>query len=77
MPSHAKEGWAKANLLDVGDVVRAGDEGGCAAEEGVLAGRVHQRLLLALLHGGARKGDVPRVLLGRQRLARQRGLVDL
>ena len=41
------------DLLQVGYVVGARDERGGAAEEGVLSGGVHERLLLALLHGGA------------------------
>lgn len=38
----------RARLLDVGDVVHAGDERGRAAEEGVGARRIHHRVLLAL-----------------------------
>ena len=68
---------ARHDLLDVGDVVGGADERGGAAEEGVDARRVHDRLALALLDGRARKRDVASELLRRQRLARQRGLVDL
>jgi hypothetical protein len=50
---------------------------GGASEEGLLPGGVHQRVLLALLDGGARERDVAGKLLRGQRLARQRGLVDL
>jgi hypothetical protein len=50
---------------------------GGAAEEGLLPGGVHQRVLLALLDGGARESDVAGKFFRGQRLARQRGLVDL
>lgn len=50
---------------------------GSAAEEGLLPGGVHQCVLLALLDCGARERDVAGKLLRGQRLARQRGLVDL
>ncbi len=68
---------ARHDLLQVGHVVGAGDERGGAAKEGVLPGSVHERLLLSLLDGGTREGNVAAVLLGRQRLAGQGSLVNL
>lgn len=44
---------ARHDLLQVGHVVGAGDECCGAAKEGVLASRIHEGLLLTLLHGGA------------------------
>ncbi len=66
-----------ARLLDVGHVVRAADQAGRAPEERVGAGRVHHGVALALLDRAAAERDVAAELLGRQRLAGQRGLVDL
>ena len=65
----------RACLQPRGDAHR--QQRGGAAEECLLPGGVHQRVLLALLDGGARECDVAGKLLRGQRLARQSGLVDL
>lgn len=51
------------NLLQVGNVVGARDERSGAAKEGVLSSGVHEALLLTLLDGGAREGNIAAELL--------------
>ena len=53
------------------------NEGRGAAEKGLRASGVDKRVLLALLDGGSREGDVAGKLLGGEGLASQRRLVDL
>lgn len=51
------------DFLQIGDVVGAGDECSGATKEGVLSSGVHKALLLTLLYGGAREGNIAAVLL--------------
>lgn len=54
---------ARHDLLQVGNIVGAGDKRSSAAEEGVLSSGIHKALLLTLLDGGTREGDIAAVLL--------------
>ena len=49
---------ARHDLLKVGNIVGAGDEGSCAAKEGVGPCGIHDGMLLALLDAGAGEANV-------------------
>ena len=52
------------DLLDVGNILGASDQGCSTAKEGVDSGGVHHGLALTLLHSGSRESNVARELLG-------------